>query len=54
MKFLVLFSVLAFCALNVNGFLQNHFKKGSSSGASASSNGASGGGGLGGLGNILA
>lgn len=27
MKFLVLFSVLALCAIDVNGFFQNHLKK---------------------------
>lgn len=67
MKFLILFSVLALSAINVNGLFFNHLKgkSGASAGASAgasssnsvsssSSGSASSSGGIGGLGSLLA
>lgn len=58
MKFLVLFSVLALCAVNVNGTFHKLLKKGGGSSHSEASAGSSGhgsgglGGGLGGLADI--
>lgn len=63
MKFLIVFSVLALCAINVNGTFSKHFNKGGSSASSdtvvssghgGGSTGGHGGGGLASLGKILA
>lgn len=60
MKFFIVFSVLALCAINVNGTFSKHFNKGGSSagadtGASSGGHGGGGsGGGLASLGKILA
>jgi hypothetical protein len=55
MKFLIVFSVLALCAINVNGLFFNHGKGGASASAGASvetSGSASTSGGAGGLASI--
>lgn len=64
MKFLIVFSVLALCAINVNGTFSKHFHKGKSSAAvdsevsskpsSGGHGGGGGGAGLASLGKILA